>query len=175
LCGLSIGFVSARFNAQTKCSEEWLLRLSHLIQLAIGFWLIFHDRKWFLFYGVLYESSVLRIVGTIVTAGGLLFTVWARIHLGKYWSAMITLKQGHELIRSGPYRFVRHPIYTGYILAALGSAITYSSGDALAGFVVIGATCLLKIRREEKILTSEFGDQYLQFKTEVAMLVPFVF
>jgi protein-S-isoprenylcysteine O-methyltransferase Ste14 len=168
-------FISARFTARTKSSEGWLLYLSHLIPLAIGFWLIFHSRNWFLFYGVLYDSLAVRIAGTIITAAGLLFTVWARIYLGKYWSGIITLKEGHKLIRSGPYRLVRHPIYTGYCLAALGSAIAFASGDAFIGFVVITATCLGKIRREEKLLTAAFGDEYRQFQAEVTMLVPFVF
>jgi protein-S-isoprenylcysteine O-methyltransferase Ste14 len=70
---------------------------------------------------------------------------------------------------------VRHPIYTGYCLAALGSAITFASGDAFIGFIFITATCLGKICREERLLSAEFGEEYRQFKKEVPMLVPFIF
>ena len=61
--------------------------------------------------------------GAAVTAGGLLFAVWARRHLGKNWSQAVTLKEGHELITSGPYALVRHPIYTGLLLGFAGCAV----------------------------------------------------
>ena len=86
----------------------------------------------------------------------------------------ITLKHGHELIRSGPYRIVRHPIYTGFTSAALGTAITATTGDALVGFALLLASCLVKIRREERFLTAEFGDTYRRFQAEIPMLVPFL-
>ena len=97
-----------------------------MIPLGAGFWLIFHSDKPY-FAGWLYDSPAIGWTGTALTAAGLLFTVWARTHLGKYWSGIITLKQVHKLIRTGPYRIVRHPIYTGFLTAALGSAIRWSA------------------------------------------------
>jgi len=166
--------ISARFTARTKSRETFLLRLTHLGPLAIAFFLIFRDPDSPLLWGRVYHSDGARIGGTILTALGLLFALWARVHLGKYWSGQITLKQGHELIRTGPYRLARHPIYSGFILAALGSAITATTGDAFLGFAILAVTVLVKIHREEKVLTAEFGDTYRQFKTEVAMIVTFV-
>jgi protein-S-isoprenylcysteine O-methyltransferase Ste14 len=99
----------------------------------------------------------------------------ARIHLGKYWSGVITLKEGHRLIRSGPYRLARHPIYTGFLTANLGTAITASSGDAFLGFALILVAFLIKIHREEKVLAGEFGDEYTRFRREVAALVPMLY
>ncbi len=167
-------FVCARFVARTKSSETWRARLSHLVPLGIGFFLVFHDRRDTLICGRLYESRAAEIAGDIITAAGLSFAIWARVHLGRYWSAMVTIKQGHELIRSGPYRWVRHPIYTGFLVGLLGSAITVSTGDAFIGLAVVVATCMVKIRREERLLTAEFGDSYRQFQRDVPMLLPFI-
>jgi protein-S-isoprenylcysteine O-methyltransferase Ste14 len=166
--------ISARFTARTKSSESWLARMTHLVPLGLAFFLIFHDPHDAIVYGILYRVRWAQAVGIAVTAAGLLFAVWARVHLGKYWSAMITLKDEHKLIRSGPYRFVRHPIYTGFIAGAIGSAITIGSGDAWVGVAILVPTCLVKIWREEKFLATEFGEEYLQFCSDVAMIVPFV-
>jgi Isoprenylcysteine carboxyl methyltransferase (ICMT) family len=98
--------------------------------LMIGAFLIFHSRNHHVIYGQFYDDRAVEYAGTAITILGLLFSVWARIHLGQYWSGIITLKEGHKLIRSGPYRFVRHPIYTGFITAMTGSAISMATGDA---------------------------------------------
>jgi len=166
--------ISARFTARTKGSESWLARMTHLVPWGLAFFLIFHDPHDAIFYGIIYRLRWLQAVGAAVTAAGLLFAVWARVHLGKYWSAMITLKDEHKLIRTGPYRFVRHPIYTGFIAGAIGSAITIGSGDAWVGAAILMPTYLVKIWREEKFLSAEFGEEYGRFRREVAMIVPFV-
>jgi protein-S-isoprenylcysteine O-methyltransferase Ste14 len=168
-------FVAARFTARTKVAESLLERAQHVVPLCFGMFLIFRGPRQPLLFGRLYTYGWLSIAGTAITATGLLFTVWARLYLGRYWSGTVTVKEGHELIRTGPYRLVRHPIYTGFTTGALGSAITMGTVDAFVGAAIIAVTCILKIRREERILTAEFGDSYLQFKREVPMLVPFVF
>jgi protein-S-isoprenylcysteine O-methyltransferase Ste14 len=168
-------FASARFVKATKSSESALGRLQHLAPLAIGFFLIFYGAGQVLIFGLLYRSQIIRWLGMALTAEGLGFAVWARVHLGRNWSGMITLKEGHELVRSGPYRYVRHPIYTGFLTAALGSALVARSGDAFIGFAIILVAILVKIHREDAVLTREFGDQYRAFRQEVATLVPFVF
>ena len=167
-------FIAAQSVNATKSSEGWLLRMQHLVPLASGFLLIFHGGRP-LVYGRLYHATWIALLGLALTISGLLFTVWGRRHLGKYWSGIITLKEGHQLIRSGPYRFVRHPLYGGFLLAALGSTLTAGTGDALVGLLILLVAYLVKVRREEAILTREFGNQYLQFKKEVAALCPFVY
>ena len=167
-------FIVALSVNASKSSEGWLLRMQHLVPLAVGFLLIFHGGHPFI-YGRLHHANWLSLVGLALTVLGLLFSVWGRLHLGKYWSGIITLKEGHELIRSGPYRLVRHPLYTGFLLAVLGSALTAGTGDALAGFLLIFIAYLIKVRREEAVLSREFGDQYVRFKQEVAALCPFVY
>jgi protein-S-isoprenylcysteine O-methyltransferase Ste14 len=167
-------FVAAWFVNRTKSSEGLLVRLQHLGPLALGFFLIFHFGHPLLF-GRMDDGRWIPPLATAATAGGLLFTVWSRIHLGRYWSGIVALKEDHRLVRTGPYRFVRHPLYTGFLFAALGSALTAETGDALAGLLILLAAYLVKMRREEAILTREFGEEYLRFKKEVPALVPFVY
>jgi protein-S-isoprenylcysteine O-methyltransferase Ste14 len=157
---------------QIKKIESQRSRMQHGILMLGGFFLIFHRHPFF--YGRLYEIEPLRWFGNGLTGVGLLFSIWARVHLGGYWSGEITLKEGHKLITTGPYRWVRHPIYTGIITASIGSALAAQTGDGFVGFVMIVAGCMVKIRREEALLTGEFGDEYAKFKREVPMLVPFV-
>ena len=112
--------------------------------------------------------------GAALTLGGLLVTVSARVHLGGNWSGTITLKQDHELITSGPYRFVRHPIYSGLLLAFIGSALARAEWrDALAIALAFWALWR-KLRIEEQWMREQFGIAYEEYTRRVAALVPFV-
>jgi protein-S-isoprenylcysteine O-methyltransferase Ste14 len=113
------------------------------------------------------------VADCVVVAGGA-FTVWARITLGRNWSAEVTFKQDHELIESGPYALARHPIYTGLIVMALGTAIDY--GRAF-GFVLLLGACgglWWKARQEELIMSRHFPDTYVEYKSRVRAIIPFV-
>ncbi len=113
-------------------------------------------------------------LGAALTVAGLLFAVWAREHLGSNWSRSVTIKQGHELITSGPYGVVRHPIYTGILTGFLGMAIAISQ---VRGFVVFGLIFFvqwIKLRMEEKWMRSQFGETYATYARETAALVPYI-
>jgi protein-S-isoprenylcysteine O-methyltransferase Ste14 len=114
-------------------------------------------------------------LGAAITIAGLLFAVWARVHLGRNWSSSVTIKQGHELITSGPYAVVRHPIYTGILTGFLGMAIAISQ---VRGFIVLALFFLafwLKLRREEQFMHSQFGEVYATYARKSAALVPYLF
>jgi protein-S-isoprenylcysteine O-methyltransferase Ste14 len=168
-------FALAVFAKRSKWSEGALARLQHVLPMAAGFLLIFHDRDHPLFWGRLYDHPAARWAGTALALLGLLFAVWARLHLGRNWSGVITLKEGHRLVRSGPYRVLRHPLYTGFLSAILGTALAAATGDAFLGFAAILVAFLFTLRREEALLTREFGDEYVQFRRDTAALVPGVF
>src|SRR5690242_7259602 len=104
-------YISSFFVHRTKTSETLVGRMSHVIPLLLAFIFIFHPRDVSVIYGRLYHNTTIEIVGTIVTFFGLLLAVWSRVHLGRYWSGMVVLKEGHRLIQTGPYRLVRHPLY----------------------------------------------------------------
>jgi len=113
-------------------------------------------------------------IGAAMTAIGLLFSVWARHHLGANWSQAVTVKEGHELIQSGPYGLVRHPIYTGLLLAFLGSAIARGEFRGLLAAALVFVTLWNKLRLEEKWMRAQFGESYENYSRRVAALVPHI-
>ena len=114
-------------------------------------------------------------IGAAITVGGLLFAVWARRHLGRNWSNAVTIKQGHELITTGPYALVRHPIYTGILTGFLGSAIALSQVRGVIGFLLIFLVLWAKLRKEEEWMRSQFGETYATYASQTAALVPYLF
>ena len=113
--------------------------------------------------------------GAAVTAAGILFSVWARRHLGSNWSRAVTIKQDHELITTGPYALVRHPIYTGLLLALLGSAIARGEWRGLLAVLLVFVAFYLKIRLEESWMRLRFGLSYEAYSRRVAALIPYLF
>jgi protein-S-isoprenylcysteine O-methyltransferase Ste14 len=105
---------------------------------------------------------------------GLLFTVWARIVLGRNWSGIVTVKQDHELVTAGPYRWVRHPIYTGLLIAFAGSAIARGEWRGVLAVVIVLAGLWRKLKLEERWMIETFGDAYLRYRAKVRALIPFV-
>jgi protein-S-isoprenylcysteine O-methyltransferase Ste14 len=113
-------------------------------------------------------------IGAAVTVVGLLFAVWARQHLGSNWSHAVTVKQGHELITTGPYALVRHPIYTGILTGFLGTAIALSQVRGVIGFVLIFLVLWAKLRTEEEWMRSQFGETYATYTRQTAALLPYL-
>ena len=127
-------------------------------------------------YRQLWPSSIWSFwIGAAVTVAGLLFAVWARQHLASNWSSAVTIKQGHELITSGPYTLVRHPIYTGILAGFLGTAIAMGQVRGFIGFVVIFIVLWAKLRMEEQWMRSEFGETYATYAQHTTALVPYLF
>ena len=114
-------------------------------------------------------------IGAAVTVAGLLFAVWARRYIGTNWSSEVTIKQDHELITTGPYALVRHPIYTGILTGFLGTAIALSQVRGFIGFVLIFLVLWAKLRREEEWMRSQFGETYTTYTQHTAALVPYLF
>ena len=106
---------------------------------------------------------------------GLGLAVWARRCLGKHWSGRITIKAEHELIRGGPYRWVRHPIYSALLAMYFGVAVVSGEWHALLGFVLVAAAYVRKIRIEEANLMQAFGDEYQEYRSATSALIPGVY
>jgi protein-S-isoprenylcysteine O-methyltransferase Ste14 len=110
-----------------------------------------------------------------LTATGFLFAWWARIHLGRLWSDWLTKKPGHHVVDTGPYRFVRHPIYSGLIVAAFATALEEGNAFALSGAAILTLSFYAKARREECFLRVELGeDAYDAYARRTGMLVPMI-
>ena len=120
-------------------------------------------------------GDALKWIMVVLTAAGLSFTWWARIHLGRLWSDWVTKKAGHHVVDTGPYRIVRHPIYLGLILAAFATATEKGTSFALLGVAIMTLAFYTKARREERFLRAELGENsYDAYARRTAMLVPFV-
>ncbi len=121
------------------------------------------------------QTLTIRLIADAITFSGLLVTLWARATLGGNWSSEVAFKENHELIERGPYRFVRHPIYSGLLLMFLGTALMF---DRIGGFVVITIIVIgfwYKARQEEKLLTRHFAEAYPEYRARVKALIPFLF
>jgi protein-S-isoprenylcysteine O-methyltransferase Ste14 len=117
---------------------------------------------------------VFPIVGALLVAAGLGLAVWARRHLGRNWSSSVAVKENHALIRTGPYRRVRHPIYTGMLLAFLGTAVAVGEWRGVVAVALALAAFVWKSRMEESRMRATFPE-YEQYQKETAALIPFVF
>ena len=145
------------------------------IPLTIG-WLLMVYRKFPspLNYQLIPETDAVLITGTVVAVAGLLVAIWARHTLADNWSANVTFKQGHELIRTGPYRLVRHPIYTGILLMWLGTVINIGELRGFISLLLAIFAFWIKLLQEERLMLQHFPDQYPAYRQQVKALVPFV-
>ena len=110
----------------------------------------------------------------VVIVIGLMFAWWARIHLGRLWSGQLTLREGHRVVQTGPYAYVRHPIYTGFIAASWALALLAATPAALAGAAILTVAMIVKARVEEALLACELNaGSYAAYAARTPMLVPF--
>lgn len=114
------------------------------------------------------------MLGVVLLAAGLGFSVWARRHLGRNWSAQVVVKEGHSLVRTGPYRYVRHPIYTGILLAFLGTVVTIGEWRGVLALLCALVSFAVKSRLEEARMRETFPE-YREYERETAALVPGVY
>jgi protein-S-isoprenylcysteine O-methyltransferase Ste14 len=121
-----------------------------------------------------HTTIALGVVTDCIVVAGAAFTVWARITLGRNWSSEVTFKQDHELIDSGPYALARHPIYTGLIVVALGTAINYGRAFGFALLLALCGGLWWKARQEERIMSAHFPAAYAEYKARVHAIIPYL-
>jgi protein-S-isoprenylcysteine O-methyltransferase Ste14 len=114
------------------------------------------------------------LLAIALVATGLGFSALARARLGRNWSAEVTVKHDHELVRSGPYALVRHLIYAGVLLALIGTTLMVGKWRALIGLALIVAALLRKLTIEERFMAEQFGEAYARYRAEVPALIPFL-
>lgn len=120
------------------------------------------------------RSWILYGIGVVVVAAGLGFSVWARRVLGRNWSGTVTLKEDHELVQSGPYRWIRHPIYTGILLGFVGSAVARDEWRGVLAVLIAGVALWRKLRLEERWMHELFGARYEEYRRRTWALIPWV-
>jgi protein-S-isoprenylcysteine O-methyltransferase Ste14 len=119
------------------------------------------------------QSTVIGWTDAALSVIGVSFAIWARVHLGRNWSPRPTAKENHELVTTGPYAYVRHPIYTGLLLMALGAALTGSLWG-IGVFIFAILLFISRIGREEKIMLELFPEAYPRYQARTKKLIPWV-
>lgn len=165
--------LSAANAKRTQRRESLASRLSYIVPLLAGVWLIGAPRLEWGWLSLQLLPPLRYPLGVALVALGLAFSVWARLHLGRNWSGTVTLKEGHELIRRGPYAYVRHPIYTGLLVALLGSALECGEPRALLGVALALISFVYKLRIEEVLMRQTFPAEYPRYSAQVPALIPF--
>jgi len=158
----------------TKAKEPLASRLATIVPLVIAFELLFFPglRVGPLRLRFLPEDQWIAWTGVAWTSLGAAVAIWARYCLGEYWSARVSLKEGHRIIRSGPYAYVRHPIYAGMGLGAVGTAIVVGEWRGVLAVALVLAVHSLKALREEALLLQEFGEEYVLYRRRTGFLIP---
>ena len=168
--------VSSRRVKRAASKEPLATRIPVVVGLLLGFVLLLAPGWLGDFFGrrFLPEDDLLYFTGLAVLLFGVYWAFWARHTLGSNWSGRVTIKEDHELITRGPYRFVRHPIYTGVLFAYAGTTLTLGQVGGLFGIAVMLAIFAQKIRLEEKVLDQHFGSKYSNYRKQTKTLVPLV-
>jgi protein-S-isoprenylcysteine O-methyltransferase Ste14 len=167
--------VSAFWVRKAKVMEPLVPRITHLLLTTFAFLILtFHNYFTRRVDLQLWPQNKFTFgSGAAVMLAGLGFAIWARIHLGRFWSGSITLKEGHRLARNGPYQFVRNPIYTGILTGVAGTAIALGRISGLVALTMLFAVFYWKKCREERLLATEFGDEFVAYCRQVPALLPF--
>jgi protein-S-isoprenylcysteine O-methyltransferase Ste14 len=160
-------------TARTEVRESHRERATHALLLGVGTLLLvvtpepLRRHLW-------HPSMPVIVAALALEVAGVAFAIWAREHLGHLWSGRVTLKEGHHIVRSGPYRWARHPIYTGILLALVGDVAVRGDLGGILGFVLIALGIARKIATEESLLATRFGAEYAAYRNEVRAIIPFI-
>jgi protein-S-isoprenylcysteine O-methyltransferase Ste14 len=151
-------------------------RIGHVLTIAIAMALLFSGRvrAGILGMRVVPPSGAAAAIALALTAAGILLALWARLYLGTNWSAIVAIKQDHSLVRTGPYRLVRHPIYAGILTGMLGNAIGFGEAGCFLGVAIAFAAFLAKARLEDTFLDGRFGAAHRLYRRQVKSLIPLV-
>lgn len=162
------------FTKRTVRRQATAPRLFHLAMALTGFSLLassWFENSW-LATRFLPPSSAIALAGVAITMAGCGFAIWARLTLGRNWSGQATVKAGHELVTRGPYALARHPIYTGLVTAAIGTAIAEGELRCILGILLVVLAFVIKMSQEEKLMTQTFPEAYPRYRQRVKALIP---
>jgi len=172
-----VWLVGLAFTKRTVRSQSTGTRLFHLALAALGFALLSKrafTQGWLGMRFVPNEYSI-AFTGFVLTVAGCLFAIWARMTLGRNWSGRATVKADHQLVTSGPYAVARHPIYTGLMVAVVGTALAIGEWHGILAVVVILLALMIKMSQEERLMMQAFPGAYPVYRQRVKALIPGVF
>jgi protein-S-isoprenylcysteine O-methyltransferase Ste14 len=175
--GLGIVWLAGAFVAKPRARAESLhsrLPLTGIGVLAVLIGFTRYFRFGWLARTLLPAGPAVAYTGLSLAAVGIGFAVWARVSLGGNWSGIATVKENHTLVTQGPYALVRHPIYSGLLLAILGSVVVAREVRGLVACGLLLVMLSARARIEERFMTDEFGSEYSEYRRRVKGLIPFV-
>jgi protein-S-isoprenylcysteine O-methyltransferase Ste14 len=164
---------SAQGNKPTAYRFNPVWRILALL-VIVGLFLAIRARPDFFHRRLYLPTETLRWTGIFVCAAGVGFAIWARHTLGTNWSGAPTIKEGHELVETGPYRYVRHPIYTGILFGIAGSGIGSGQIKHLFVLAIVAALLWIKLKVEESLMRRQFPQSYPDYMQRTKALIPFV-
>jgi protein-S-isoprenylcysteine O-methyltransferase Ste14 len=172
---VAIWVLAALSSKRTVYRESRTQRLRYWVLLVIAYVLLLYG--WRLPYPL--NLDIVAVATTAWAAAvlcviGLAFAVWARVTLGQNWSSVVTLKEGHELVERGPYRFVRHPIYTGILTMFFATALAQGHLSGFLGTLLMFASFWIKLRDEENLMLQQFPERYADYRRRAKCIIPFV-
>ena len=166
--------IGALKTRTTRERESAASRIAILLIEIAGYVLIFSGSAGIGVLGVRFMHRTLAsvILGVVLIWSGIGLAIWARYHLAEYWSATITIKEDHRLIRTGPYGHLRHPIYSGLVLATIGSALVIDKWRCVVGVCLVLIGYCFKAKKEEAMLSRQFGDVFREHQKHTGFLIP---
>jgi protein-S-isoprenylcysteine O-methyltransferase Ste14 len=173
---VAIWVIAALSTKRTVYRESRAQRLRYWVLLVIACVLQLYGRRlpYPLSMRVLPHVALNAWAAAVLCITGLAFAIWARVTLGRNWSGVVTLKEGHELVERGPYRFVRHPIYTGIITMFFATALAQEHLSGFVGTLLMFVSFWIKLRDEEKLMLQQFPERYADYRRRAKCIIPFV-
>ncbi len=171
-----IWLLAAFTTKKSVYRESRVQRLRYVIPILLGGFLLAKGHRLSdpLNHRVIPHVEALAWIGVALCVAGLAFCIWARFTLGRNWSGVVTLKGGHELITSGPYALVRHPIYTGLLTMFVATVIVLGHVAGIIAMPFVFGSLWIKLRYEEKLMLKQFPEQYAAYQKRVKRIIPFI-
>jgi protein-S-isoprenylcysteine O-methyltransferase Ste14 len=173
---VAIWVLAAVSTKRTVYRETRAQRLRYWVLLVIAYVLLLYGRRlpYPLNLDIVPHVATTAWAAAVLCVIGLAFALWARVTLGRNWSGTVTLKEEHELVERGPYRFVRHPIYTGILTMFFATALARGHLSGLVGTLLMFASFWIKLRDEEKLMLQQFPERYADYRQRAKCIIPFV-
>lgn len=166
--------ISAWGTKKTAERQKWTDKIAYQVPTVLGVLLLRPIPRRHIHSSIIVHNPAVLTIAVTLCVLGLLGAIWSRRTIAKNWSGEVVFKEEHELVERGPYRWVRHPIYTSILLMALGSALMLCRWTSFAGFLLMAVGFLIKLRQEEALLLRHFPREYSAYKSRVKTLIPFV-
>lgn len=175
---LGYWFISSLGAKKVARQESFVKRLAQYWGPLIIAMLLLGPGDWFghtwLREKFISHSDLVGVIGLFICIAGAVIACWARYMLGRNWSVSVQRKEEHELIQSGIYKVIRHPIYTGLLLLFIGNGLIVGDYRAFLAVLIVFVSFWFKLKKEEVLLTETFGDRYVQYMNRTKALIPYL-